>query len=360
MKRLFSLFILLFVAFSLFSCGAFSDIINSVADDSTSDPVNDEDTDEITESSMDNSVSDKPAMSDKIPNESSEITPEPKGSVSVVVLGDSIARGYGLENVDAQRFSSLLAEELETVYADVSVANYGVDGQTGAELLASLKENEIDKLDNCDHVIVSIGGNNILQVLTSLSPLLNDIGDVDPAVFKDYFLYLFAKDEQTKEKYSYSCKTINDIFKKVNAAFESAEFNALIDNAEKTLSDEIPLIVSEIKRINPNAKIYIQTVYNPYLNVNVTLEGVEEKLDLSFYGEKAVAKLNLPIASLAEENGYTVAPVWERFGRSKKPLTNAGFDISNTRFSVDPHPNSYGHIVIADIYFKLLTEDDNG
>ena len=150
-----------------------------------------------------------------------------------------------------------------------------------------------------------------------------------------------------------------DLQKEVNKAFESNEFQSLIDKAEKDLTNEIPQIVSEIRKHNPNAEIYIQTVYNPYLNVKVSLEGVEEVLDLSSYGELAVSKLNSPIRSLALNNDYIVAPVWEVFNRSKKPLTNAGFDISNTRFSIDPHPNSNGHIVISEIYFKMLTEAQN-
>ncbi|MBO5869782.1 MAG: hypothetical protein J6Q89_03425 [Clostridia bacterium] len=303
--------------------------------------------------------SDEPAMSEKLPNESVSPTPETKGSKSVVVLGDSIARGYGLENVENQRFSSLLEERLKTVYTDVDIVNYGVDGQTGSELLSALQTSPPAELNDCDAVIISIGGNNILQAITSLSSVMDNVGKIDASVFKDYFLYLFAKDEQKKEKYSYSCKVIDGIFKEVNKAFESDEFQNLIDKAEKDLTNEIPQIVSEIRKHNPNAEIYIQTVYNPYLNVKVSLEGVEEVLDLSSYGELAVSKLNSPIRSLAMDNDYIVAPVWERFNCSKKPLTNAGFDISNTRFSIDPHPNSGGHIVIADIYFKMLTEAQN-
>ena len=95
-------------------------------------------------------------MSDKIPAESSEPVPETEGSISIVVLGDSIARGYGLENVETQRFSSLLEEDLKTVYKDVSVVNYGVDGQTGAELLSVLQNSPPAELNNCDCVIISI------------------------------------------------------------------------------------------------------------------------------------------------------------------------------------------------------------
>lgn len=358
-KLIFVLILAMIFPFSMFSCDDF------IGSDSSSSQETESET-----SSADASIeelptsegvtSDTPVMSDKLPTDSSAPTPEPEGSISVVVLGDSIARGYGLANIDEQRFSSLLAEDLKTIYADVSVVNYGIDGQTGFELLDSLQTDPPAELQDCDSVIISIGGNNILQALTTLASSFSDIGEVDPAVFKDYFLYLFAKDEQTKQKYAYSCETINGIFKAVNDAFEGDEFNSLINKAEQDLTNEIPLIVSEIKKLNPDADIYIQTVYNPYKNVDISLEGIEQKLDLSLYGERAVSKLNAPIVSLAEDNGYTVVPVWEHFDRSKKTLTNAGFDIANTRFSVDPHPNYYGHMIIAEIYYKMLTEGKNG
>ncbi len=357
MKKILAiLFLTMMFPFALLSC---DDFLSEMSEDASSFVSENSEESDATDAVTDVDVSSVPVMSDKLPVESSEPVPETEGSISVVVLGDSIARGYGLENVEAQRFSALLEESLKTVYTDVSVVNYGVDGQTGAELLSALQTSPPAELNDCDSVIISIGGNNILQAITSLSSVMEKVGQVDPKAFKDYFLYLFAKDEKTKEKYSYSCGVINGIFKEINNAFEGEQFKNLIDKAERDLSNEIPQIVSEIRKLNPDAKIYIQTVYNPYLNVNISLEGIEEELDLSSYGELAVAKLNAPIESLANENGYTVVPVWQRFNSSKKTLTNAGFDISNSRFSIDPHPNANGHIIIADTYFKLFTEEQN-
>lgn len=309
-------------------------------------------------------VSDAPAMSDKFPIESRPDSAIEEKSISIVVLGDSIARGYGLADVESQRFSSVLNKKLSSVYTDISMSNYGVDGQTGAELLEWLATTPPSELSDCDCVIISIGGNNILRSLSSLASMLDELKDTDPDVFKDYFLYLFAKDEETKQKYEYSCGAINEIFKKVNAAFDSDDFKKLIDKAGDDLEQEIPKIVSEIRKHNADADIYIQTVYNPYKNLKITLSGIEETLDMSHYGDVAVSKLNAPIYALANENGYTVVPVYEGFKSSKNTLINAGFDISNTKFSIDPHPNAMGHSYIAEIYYSMikyknLTEGQN-
>ena len=51
-----------------------------------------------------------------------------------VSLGDSIARGYGLDNISGERFSTVTAGISEED-GPVDVYNYGLDGQTSTELL---------------------------------------------------------------------------------------------------------------------------------------------------------------------------------------------------------------------------------
>lgn len=356
--------LVLFMAFSLLLSACTQEFTESEGSDEEVLSNESESTNNSSQSDDSCDASDAPAMSDKFPTESQPDSVVKEKSISVVVLGDSIARGYGLSDVETQRFSSILNEKLLDIYAESSMANYGVDGQTGAELLELLKTTPPTELDSCDCVIISIGGNNILQSLYSLSPLLDELKGTDPDVFKDYFLYLFAKDEETKQKYAYSCDTINGIFKKVNAAFESEDFKKLIEKAGEDLTQEIPQIIAEIKNHNPDADIYVQTVYNPYKDLNITLSGIDETLDMSRYGDIAVAKLNTPIRELAKANGYTVVPVYEVFKNAKHTLINAGFDVSNTKFSIDPHPNASGHRYIAELYYSIiknknLTEGQN-
>ena len=338
---------------ALFSCGG-SEETSGGESDSVSGLSDAEET---------SAVSDIPVMGDSISEIVSDTVSEddlsvtPEGSISIVVLGDSIARGYGLEDVETERFSALLSEKLKKNYAEVNVANYGVDGRTGSELLDSIKNSPAPELKDCDHVIISIGGNNILQSLKNMENLIGMAENFDPSVFIDYFKYLFAEDAETKEKFAYTLKIINAAFEDLNEAFESEQFDSVIENAGKNLEAEIPEIVSEIRKINPDAKIYIQTVYNPYDGLTVSLNNIEETLDLAYHGERAVAKLNAPIESLADVCGYTVVPVWRAFDESTKTLTNAGFELMKGKFSVDPHPNSKGHAYIAEIYYTLLTEE---
>lgn len=333
---------------SLFSCGGLDAVVGGGED---SKP-------ESTDDSKPSDSSDLPVMGET--SEDVSITPEKKESFKAVVLGDSIARGYGLESVETMRFSSLLENELKSVFKEVEITNFGVDGRTGEELLEWLRSDAPDEIKDCDCVIISIGGNNILQMLDSAETAMNALMELDPKAISDYFKYTLAEEGEEKDKLQYACDVISDVFGAVNVAFESDTFNKLIDDAGKRLERDIPLIIDEIRKLNPDATVYFQTIYNPYKDISLSLQDVEEKLDLDTHGERAVAKLNAPIEALAKDCGYEIVPIWSEFDSSNKTLTNAGISLLTASISVDPHPNARGHELIADVYFKIISEEYNG
>lgn len=76
----------------------------------------------------------------------------------LVSLGDSLARGYGLED-KTLRYSALTAKEL-----DMQEINLGADGQMAMETLEAVRENR-DLIEQADIILISIGANHILPVL---------------------------------------------------------------------------------------------------------------------------------------------------------------------------------------------------
>lgn len=302
---------------------------------------------------------------DSSPNSLDEsITPE--GEITVVVLGDSIARGYGLKDVDNERYSSLLAEKLKDYYANVEVYNYGIDGQTGAELAESLENNPPAELKDADYVIISIGGNNILGGLGEVLGSAITIDENAAQIFTDYFKYLFGTEGEDRSKYAYAAGELDKIFKAANAAFESEEFKALVDSGSEKLKNELPRIIQAVKKDAPNAKILVQTIYNPYKDIGISLRYVDTPLDLDSHGEASVSELNKVIESLSKELGYTVVPVHDAFDASDDKLTNAGIDLGSVgggaeplNFGVDPHPNAAGHRLIAGLCRELISENKN-
>ncbi len=282
---------------------------------------------------------------------------EPEGEISVVVLGDSIARGYGLSNVEKQRFSAVLAEKLANDYAEVTIANYGVDGLTGAELVEFLKTDMPQEIAECDCVLVSIGGNNILGVLTEMSGVAELLSGIDTQIITDYISYITATEEIEKSKYEAVLNTLDTLLGTVNGVFTSETFAQKVVEAGEKLQNEIPEIVSLIREQNPDAKIVIQTVFNPYKNVNISLPYVESKVELASHGNAAVAALNTAIESLADGEGYTVLPIYDIFEASAKKAINATFSLLTMQINVDPHPNATGHQLIAESYYNLIKEN---
>lgn len=337
MKKTVCFLLLMLLTLSLFACEGFT-ITNESESPSTDIPVG--------------SITSSDAS-----EESAEAVELLGDKLSVVVLGDSIARGYGLKNVEAERFSSLLGEKLKPHYNEVKVSNFGIDGQTGSELAASLETDVPNELKECDVVIISIGGNNVLGSLTEVTGLVELLSNVPKDIFVNYLLYLFPPEGTEKSKFQYTVDAINGLFVSANGIFQSDAYKALVKKGSDNLREEIPDIIAHIKKVNPNARILFQTIYNPYKNLNLSLIGIEEKLMLGVYGEQAVSPMNKAINELSAENGYEVVPVWERFEESRRSLINAGFSLMTAKFNVDPHPNSQGHAYIADIYYEILTEE---
>ena len=62
--------------------------------------------------------------------------------VNYVALGDSIAKGYGLEDVENESYVGRVANALEQQYGAVNVTNFGKNGLRSEQLLDILEDEE--------------------------------------------------------------------------------------------------------------------------------------------------------------------------------------------------------------------------
>lgn len=276
-------------------------------------------------------------------------------SVRFVVLGDSIAHGYGLADIEGDRFSSVLASKLRGNFESVAAVNYGIDGLTGSGLCEKLRAGEFTQgLQGADYVFVSIGGNNILQGLSMLegaSELLS--ADGLGTLFSDYAKLLLGAEAPAEN--DPTIKRLEELISGANAVFGGSDYKALIDKACADLNTELREIYSLVKGIVPGAKVAVQTVYSPYKGMNITLPLVEPSLALGSYSDAAVSALNREIADAAE-CGYDVVDVYTAFDESSETLTNAGLNLVSGMM-LDPHPNIAGHRRIAELYYQYITEE---
>ena len=241
----------------------------------------------------------------------------------MVVFGDSIAHGYGLDDKLNTRYSALLTDRFSSLSVPLTETNYSVDGATSEDLL-NLLNNGVSDLKDADLVIISIGANNILQ-------------------YSYQFLGLLQ----------------NNVPEGALAIIVSDEFQNKLSSGISRLGADIPKIIEKIRESAPDAVIVFQTIYNPYQGAVIPIRGAgfERGFDIGITVNEWVEKLNEKIRKGAEQYGYIVAEVHDEFEKNPEKLVNVilaenGFLTAE----LDPHPNADGHKVIADVIFETLKD----
>ena len=257
---------------------------------------------------------------------------------SLVVLGDSITSGYGLDGYTAGDNSSAadsFANQLAASYEEYS--NFAVDGRTSGELLTALEDADISAaLSGADTVIISIGGNDFLQPMMAalmnaftenrdLMDYISGLADGTTSSEADgsgmLSGFLDGNDEATS--------AIMQIMQSVIKAANSVDVTAVVDN----ISD----ILAHVENSAPGAQVVILTVYDPF-------EGVTGMEMLDVVAREKLAELNSGIAGAAAQNGAQVADVASAFKGNAAELTNIT--------QGDIHPSKAGHAAI----YSLLCE----
>lgn len=221
-----------------------------------------------------------------------------------VALGDSICRGYGLDDPAERCYASLINQWLSRRYDYVFHDNLGVDGLESRELLSYLtdpSQKEYNKytktLKDADLVTVSIGSNDLMH-------LLNISGDIDEMI------------SDNKEKFAQACREFGKIF---------------------------PRIVQAIKRVAPDAVIVVGNVYNP-------CHGLESFKEVYQVADYYICELNKGYEAVP---GVQVADVFAAFRGSREKLVN----MAIRKDAIDPHPNARGHEIIAGKMLEKIQED---
>lgn len=246
----------------------------------------------------------------------------------LVSLGDSIARGFGLDEPSKEAYITVVSEHLPAI-----AYNFGVDGQDSTELVSYItgQPSVREALADADSVTVSIGANNFLGDAFTFLGIYNDF--------------------KTNPSTTYTTES-------VTSAFQT--FNADVTKGVEQLREDIPSILSAIREINADCDVIFLTCYNPYGAVNVTLDwGNVMPVEFDALSDTCVSRLNEVIQELSEEQGYIVADVYAAFEGKADRLVNAVPVESGDTFvgsAIDPHPNKNGHNVIAEVLSGILGE----
>lgn len=313
---------------------------------------------------------------------------EPASNKNFVLFGDSIASGYGLDKNESN-YGQICAD-----YYGSEVANYAVSGDTSDDLLeviAALDASQKQKVADSGIIVISVGGNDILHYTSKYlinyaakKNMLNagytaaDIPE-DPGI-SDLKKYVNIDGEGGLMEYAKSgfvaASELAGELKvlSANLRISSEKYEGVIVN--KTIPN-IQNAVNEIKAINPDARIIVQTIYQPVQIEKSYIDktyGANASAYSDFLGQIRSNYRSVMEAfrtELQKVEGIEIADVLYEFtsvadGVSQNAANpgHAGYftDIKKQGEERDLHPNQKGHLAIAATIINTVGElhDDSG
>lgn len=230
-----------------------------------------------------------------------------KGEVSKSVLNKYVAIGdeISLEATSSYEVSyvSLIKDFLCALNDDLDYINLSNDGATSSQLIDIIDNNK-ESLKDTDLITISIGGNNILNaVLKSLN--------IDESSLQGY-------DE-------------NKFDSAISEYLNSEETKTEILNEINIFSKDFPNIIKKIKKLAPNADIYVNTVYNP----------INKKCEIYEFFNSQINIINDIIVKNNSNNDYKILDCYQILDNDD--VLNFKIEDGVARIS----PNKVGHAMMA-------------
>lgn len=218
-----------------------------------------------------------------------------------VAIGDEISieasNDYDIEYV------SLIRDFLYALNNNLDYSNLSKEGITSFELLNIIDDNK-DKIKDTDIITISIGGNNILN------PILKNL-NVDESILENY-------DEDKFDSL-------------ISEYLNSEEIKTEILNEVNKFSKDFPNIIKKLKKLAPEADIYVNTVYNP----------INKKCNIYSFFESQISLINDLIVKNNSSYDYKILNCYQIL--SSDEVLNFKIENGVVRIS----PNKVGDAMIA-------------
>ena len=289
----------------------------------------------------------------------------------LVVLGDSIAAGYGLADGEFN-YGQICAD-----YLGGSVENYAHSGDETDNLIdviSNFTDEQNTAVSDADVVIISIGGNDLMQGFA-----------------KEFLKYAITKDLLTEKYAGLTEEAINamgkiDLKSLTDGFIDEDKLKALAQNdpltfvtklnvmgntinSDVTQASVIPNIqqaVNAIREKNPNAKIIVQTIYNPLQFEDGYFESKGKSTDYikAVDNVRRVFKNILTTFStqLRTVEGIEIADIYTDFSSKDEDSKEYSWYFTNMQAEKwDIHPSQKGHLAIAADILGIIGEtSENG
>lgn len=218
-----------------------------------------------------------------------------------VAIGDEISieasNDYDIEYV------SLIRDFLYALNNNLDYSNLSKEEITSFELLNIIDDNK-DKIKDADIITISIGGNNILN------PILKNL-NIDETILQNC-------DEEKFDSI-------------ISEYLNSEEIKTEILNEVNKFSKDFPNIIKKIKKLAPEAEIYVNTVYNP----------INKKCNIYDFFDEQINLINDLIVKNNSNYDYKILDCYHILNNDE--VLNFKIENGVARIS----PNKVGHAMMA-------------
>ena len=302
---------------------------------------------------------------------------------NIMVLGDSIAAGAGLEEYECN-YGQLIAD-----YLGGTVENYAAPDSSSADVLAKIKafdSTQKAQLADSDVVIISTGANDMIYytatsfILFAASNNLLAEGKMPDDLPEEINFDTLSEfvDIEAVKAYCGNLSNalllsdkIDSIYKNLTYTDEQKNGSAYVQVIAKEIIPNIEAMVKEIRAVNPDAEIVVQNVYNPLQFSAEYEKHLKDSYSASYFSgyiqfktlfDNVTKKFSEQLKGV---EGIKVADVLADFTSVDKNQQKYGHYFTNIqggRKNFDVFPTQAGHAAMAVSVLNALGEssDDGG
>lgn len=266
---------------------------------------------------------------------------EPAKYTQLLVLGDSISTGYGLDNYipggdpyACQSYGNLTAAALG-LSAKTTYINKAVNGDRSADLKALLPTIS-SVAAKSDLILISIGGNDVLCHLMTVASIL---AGRSVTSYEEAIPALVSADMS-----AYA------------ALAENQQLKTLMETSLTGYAANMTEITALLRQYAPNARVIFLEQYNPMAisgsPIAAMLGDMAAKIEaVSAFASPYLDRINSTMREKAAAAGYETADVPAVINQNPLTLTNI--------MKMDIHPSAAGHREIFRVICEKLGIDPN-
>ena len=238
---------------------------------------------------------------------------------NILILGDGISSGRELEDGEAGYYD-LIGE-----YAGGELTNLAVSGYKTSDLLAQINNvNYADTIKNADLICISIGSNDLLKPTQAYFNTLREEGEL-------------------------MMQTLWRIAREGDIRYHMGQLTSTLREPRTEAKENYTQIEIALRALNPDAKIIMQTLYNPFeLSDKSYADGFSEfsRADYQDFLDYVTGLENQLNKAMRGLTSVEIAEVGDAFNGAGWAFVRSGQN--------DMYPSALGHAMIGTVILDML------